>query len=278
MIVPLQRDDTLIADVVATMARQQGVSLWWLGQSGYLIHSAGVCIAVDPYLSDSLTRKYATTDKPHERISERVVAPELLHMVSLVTSSHNHTDHLDAETIVPLGGVPLACSAANVDFARQRLGEGVPVVGLRRGTPWQHGPFRLHVVPAAHNTRETDAHGHERFIGLVIEVGGVTIYHSGDTLWYPELVAELAGWRIDCGLLPINGNVPERRVAGNLDGCEAASLAKHVGMGVVVPCHYDMFAFNTVAPTDFVRCAREIGQPHRVLQLGERLDLSGGQE
>ena len=278
MIVPLQRDDTLIADVVATMARQQGVSLWWLGQSGYLIHSAGVCIAVDPYLSDSLTRKYATTDKPHERISERVVAPELLHMVSLVTSSHNHTDHLDAETIVPLGGVPLACSAANVDFARQRLGEGVPVVGLRRGTPWQHGPFRLHVVPAAHNTRETDAHGHERFIGLVIEVGGVTIYHSGDTLWYPEVVAELAGWRIDCGLLPINGNVPERRVAGNLDGCEAASLAKHVGMGVVVPCHYDMFAFNTVAPTDFVRCAREIGQPHRVLQLGERLDLSGGQE
>ena len=278
MIVPLQRDHSLIADVVATMARQQGVSLWWLGQSGYLIHSAGVCIAVDPYLSDSLTRKYATTDKPHERISERVVAPELLHMVSLVTSSHNHTDHLDAETIVPLGGVPLACSAANVDFARQRLGEGVPVVGLRRGTPWQHGPFRLHVVPAAHNTRETDAHGHERFIGLVIEVGGVTIYHSGDTLWYPELVAELAGWRIDCGLLPINGNVPERRVAGNLDGCEAASLAKHVGMGVVVPCHYDMFAFNTVAPTDFVRCAREIGQPHRVLQLGERLDLSGGQE
>lgn len=278
MIVPLQRDDTLIADVVATMARQQGVSLWWLGQSGYLIHSAGVCIAVDPYLSDSLTRKYATTDKPHERISERVVAPELLHMVSLVTSSHNHTDHLDAETVVPLGGVPLACSVANVDFARQRLGEGVPVVGLRRGTPWQHGPFRLHVVPAAHNARETDAHGHERFIGLVIEVGGVTIYHSGDTLWYPELVAELAGWRIDCGLLPINGNVPERRVAGNLDGCEAASLAKHVGMGVVVPCHYDMFAFNTVAPTDFVRCAREIGQPHRVLQLGERLDLSGGQE
>jgi len=276
MIVPLQRDDTLIADVVATMARQQGVSLWWLGQSGYLIHSAGVCIAVDPYLSDSLTRNYATTDKPHERISERVVAPELLHMVSLVTSSHNHTDHLDAETIVPLG-VPLACSAANVDFARQRLGDGVPVVGLRRGTPWQHGPFRLHVIPAAHNEREIDADEQERFIGLVIEVGGVTIYHSGDTLWYPELVAELGAWRIDCGLLPINGNVPERRVAGNLDGREAAMLAKQVGMGVVVPCHYDMFAFNTVSPVDFVRCAHEIGQPHRVLQLGERLDLPSRQ-
>lgn len=277
MIVPLQRDEVLLADIRATMARQHGVSLWWLGQSGYLIHFAGVCIAVDPYLSDSLTHKYAATDKPHERISVRVIDPALLSMVSLVTSSHNHTDHLDAETIVPLGGVPLACSAANVDVARERLGAGMPVIGLRRGTPWQHGPFRLHVVPAAHNARETDAHGHERYIGLVIEVGGVTIYHSGDTLWYPELVAELGRWQIDCGLLPINGNVPERRVAGNLDGREAVMLANQVGMGVVVPCHYDMFAFNTVSPDYFEQCARDIRQPYRVLQLGERLDLWGGQ-
>ena len=60
----------------------------------------GVCIAIDPYLSDSLTHKYATTNKPHVRMTARVVDPALLAMVSVVTSSHNHTDHLDAETIV----------------------------------------------------------------------------------------------------------------------------------------------------------------------------------
>ena len=46
-----------------------------------------------------LTKKYAATDKPHVRMTERVVAPEALRDLAVVTSSHNHTDHLDAETL-----------------------------------------------------------------------------------------------------------------------------------------------------------------------------------
>src|SRR6476620_8067703 len=76
--------------------------LWWLGQSGYLLQWKGKRILIDPYLSDSLTKKYAATDKPHIRMSERVMSPELLHDVFAVSSSHNHTDHLDAETLVPI--------------------------------------------------------------------------------------------------------------------------------------------------------------------------------
>jgi L-ascorbate metabolism protein UlaG (beta-lactamase superfamily) len=78
MIVPLQSDQQFLADVTATIARRQGVSLWWLGQSGFLVHYDGVCIAIDPYLSDSLTHKYAATAKPHVRVTARVVDPALL--------------------------------------------------------------------------------------------------------------------------------------------------------------------------------------------------------
>ncbi|MDZ7647669.1 MAG: hypothetical protein U5K54_11100 [Cytophagales bacterium] len=55
------------------------------------------CLLFDPYLSDSLSKKYASTNKPHKRMSELVIAPELLDCIDVVTSSHNHTDHLDAE-------------------------------------------------------------------------------------------------------------------------------------------------------------------------------------
>ena len=48
MIVPLLSDERFLADVTATVARRQGVSLWWLGQSGVLVHYDGVCIAIDP--------------------------------------------------------------------------------------------------------------------------------------------------------------------------------------------------------------------------------------
>ena len=75
-------------------------------------------------------------------------------------------------------------------------------------------------------------------------------------------------------LLPINGNVPERRVAGNLNGTEAAALARSFGALLVVPCHYEMFEFNTVTPEEFVSACDRLGQPHRLLRCGERLTLS----
>ena len=73
-----------------------------VGQSGYLVKWKGHRLLIDPYLSDSLTRKYAGTDKPHVRMTARVIAPEQLDFIDVVTSSHNHTDHLDAETLGPL--------------------------------------------------------------------------------------------------------------------------------------------------------------------------------
>ena len=48
-------------------------------------------LLLDPYLSDSLTQKYTATDKPHVCMTARVVAPERLDFIDLVTSSHNHT-------------------------------------------------------------------------------------------------------------------------------------------------------------------------------------------
>lgn len=275
MIVPLQSDVQFLADVTATIERRQGVSLWWLGQSGVLVHYDGVCIAIDPYLSDSLTHKYATTAKPHVRMTARVVDPALLAMVSVVTSSHNHTDHLDAETIGPMRqanpALAVLCSAANVDFAQQRL--GMMPTGLVLGTPYTHGPFVIHAVPAAHNQREQDDAGHERYIGIVVEVGGVTIYHSGDTLRHDGMAELLRRWVIDVAVLPINGNDPARGVAGNLDGVEAAQLAYDIGARLVVPCHYDMFAFNTADPALFVDTARQLGQPYQVMQAGECLNM-----
>jgi L-ascorbate metabolism protein UlaG (beta-lactamase superfamily) len=278
MIEPLQCDAVFLADVTTTMARRTGVSLWWLGQSGYLICHDGVCVAVDPYLSDSLTVKYAATNKPHIRMGRRVIDPAWLNMVSLVTSSHNHTDHLDAETIGPMmqanPELQIVCSQANVAFAAERLGVDVGcITGVGRGSPLTHGPFRLHVIPAAHNLREQDADGHERYIGLVIEVGGMTIYHSGDTLWYPELVHELVPWAIDVALLPINGNDPARGVAGNLNAHEAVDLAQQIGAKMLIPCHYDMFTFNTVDPKACVAYAMACGQAGMQLQLGERYDV-----
>ena len=93
-----------------------------------------------------------------------------------------------------------------------------------------------------------------------------------------ELLRLAGGRPIDVALLPINGRRPERRVPGNFWGDEAAHFAHAIGARLVVPMHYEMFAFNTETPELFVATAERLGQPHRVLRCGELLDRSTRRE
>jgi L-ascorbate metabolism protein UlaG (beta-lactamase superfamily) len=280
MIVPALSDDALLDDVRSASGQPLLLHLWWLGQSGFLVKTQGLFVLFDPYLSDSLTEKYASTDKPHVRMTELAVDPARLDFIDVVTSSHNHTDHLDGETLIPLiqanPNLTIVVPAANREFAAERL--RVPIERLTAiddGGTTSLGDTTIHAVPAAHDTVELDEQGRCRFLGYVAQVGNWTIYHSGDTLLYEGMQDRLRQWKIDVALLPINGRAPERRVAGNLWGREAAQLASDIGAKCVIPCHYDMFTFNTATPDEFVEECLRLRQDHRVLQCGERCTFPG---
>ncbi len=251
--------------------------LWWLGQSGFLVQWNKLCVLFDPYLSDSLTKKYFKSNKPHKRISELVIEPSLLDCIDIVTSSHNHTDHLDGETLIPLlksnPGIQFIIPEANRNFVVDRIKckSDFPV-GLNDGEKIELRGFAFHGVPAAHNEIERDEHGRCRYMGYVVEFGKWKIYHSGDTLWYDSMVDILKFFQVDVAFLPINGNDPSRGVAGNLNTEEAAQLGKEIGAKLIVPHHYDLFEFNTADPTDFTKSADRIGQAYRVLKLGEGME------
>jgi L-ascorbate metabolism protein UlaG (beta-lactamase superfamily) len=277
MIVPRLAHDVLLADIAAARNHPESLHLWWLGQSGFLVQWQDRHLLIDPYLSDSLTEKYANTDKPHVRMSQLVVDPRRLDFVDLITSSHNHTDHLDGSTLTALlevnPTVDLAVPAANRQFAADRLSvEPSRIREIDAGESISAAGFTIHAVPAAHDSIERDERGRCRFLGYVFQVGPWTIYHSGDTLRYEGMAELFSRWQIDIAILPINGRGPERRVAGNLWGDEAAQLAHDIGAGIVIPCHYDMFTFNTASPELFVKTANALGQDHKVLELGERFE------
>jgi L-ascorbate metabolism protein UlaG (beta-lactamase superfamily) len=269
-----RKDDDLLADIQATRHEKIGFRLWWLGQSGFLLQWRGLHVLFDPYLSDSLTHKYATTDKPHVRISERAVDPSRLDFIDIVTSSHNHTDHLDAATLQPLmaanPGLQLVIPEANRAFVAERLGckPDFPV-GMNDNYNKELGEFRFRGIPAAHNTLERDEQGQCRYLGYVVEFGEYKVYHSGDTLWFKGLEDRLAPFAVNVAMLPINGNRPERRVAGNLSADEAARLGKEIGAGCVIPHHFHLFEFNTEAPEVFEEAARRHGTPYQVLRIGQ---------
>jgi L-ascorbate metabolism protein UlaG (beta-lactamase superfamily) len=275
LIPALKKDKALISEMDSLRSDKVHFYLWWLGQSGFLLQWKGKRVLIDPYLSDSLTKKYATTDKPHVRMSERVVDPGLLKNISIVSSSHNHTDHLDAETLVPIlennPGIQFIIPEANREFVSERVNcnKEFPI-GLNEGRSVTIDEFSFYGIPAKHNEIERDENGNCRFMGFVIAFGKYKIYHSGDTLWFDQMLDRLIPFAIDVAILPINGNDPKRKVAGNLNCEEAARLAKAIDAKIVIPCHYDMFTFNTTNVNDFRTQAENLHQPYKVLKGGER--------
>lgn len=250
MIEPLLADDAFLADVEAAGA-EPGLHLWWLGQSGFLIQHESRHLVVDPYLSDSLTQKYAETDTPHVRMTRRVVSPEQLGFADVVLSTHSHGDHLDEETLRAIGA-PVVAPAGSVRVARDRSGS--EVTGVSDGEAVELAGFRIEAVPAVHPG--------DHCVGYVIEAGPYRLYHSGDTTWIDPGVRG-----VDVAFVPINGKLD------NLTGPEGARLAHIVDAALAIPCHYDMFAFNTAVPAAFTAECDRLDQPCRVLRNGERLSL-----
>lgn len=281
LIQPFNKGESLAKEIRQTKQEgtAQSLDIWWLGQSAFLLQWNKKCLLFDPYLSDSLSKKYANTNKPHERISELVIEPELLDCIDIVTSSHNHTDHLDAETLMPLfeknKNLKFIIPEANRDFVvdRVKCAHDFPI-GFRDGEKKAIDDFMFNGVPAAHNTIERDEQGRCKFMGFVVQFGKFSIYHSGDTLWYENMVDILTPFHVDVAFLPINGNDPARGVAGNLNGEEAAWLGKEIDAKVVIPHHYDLFKFNTADPKEFAQEAKKINQPIKTLQLGEWVRIS----
>lgn len=275
MIRPVQSHDALLADIRASDRRDGNFRLWWLGQSGFLLQWQGIHVLLDPYLSDSLTKKYRQTDKPHVRMTELVIDPARLSFIDIATSTHNHTDHLDAETLRPiLEGTPslkLVIPEANRAFVAERLNidPAIPV-GVDDESSIELSGIRFSGIASAHETVDRDERGLSRYLGYILEFGGWTIYHSGDTVRYDGMAEKLRPFRIDVALLPINGRARERRIPGNLFGREAAQLARDIGARQVIPCHFEMFEFNTASPDEFVHECQRLGQKFKVLRCGEQ--------
>jgi len=275
LIKPKLKDAAFLEGVKHAESDFNSFHLWWLGQSGFLIQWQRKHLLLDPYLSDSLTEKYADTDKPHIRMTELIINPARLDFIDVVTSSHIHTDHLDARTLTPLmkanPNLKLIIPEANRQIVAERLDtDPLFATGLNDGESVDINGFRFIALPAAHEKIERDEAGRCRCLSYVIQFGSWSLYHSGDTLWYEDLVERLKPFSVDIAFLPINGRALERRVAGNLNAKEAVSLARQIEAKIVIPHHYDMFTFNTANPDEFVKEAEAANQHYTVLTCGER--------
>ena len=242
------------------MAEPAGPVIAWLGQAGFIVRAGRERILIDPYLSNSLEEKYRGTDRPHPRMmSAPVTVPELLG-VDLVLCTHRHTDHMDGQTLSQIAILNPGCRfvVPRAELARA-LSLGLPaerLISIEAGEEFETG-IAIKAVPSAHESLETNERGEHRYLGYILRLPQVTIYHSGDTVPYEGLAKRLANERIDIALLPVNGR--GKGVAGNLTFNEAVALCREARIPEMIPHHFGMFAFNTIDPGALAAEAAKIG-------------------
>src|SRR5262249_20293558 len=134
---PVRQGSALIGEIQGTIPAVGSLCVWWLGQSGFLIKSRQGLLAIDLYLSEHLTTKYATTDRPHIRMTRAPLHGGDLHHVDLVLASHKHSDHLDPGTLPDLlAASPRAVLVLPEAIREYAYGLGLPpdrLIGLDAG-------------------------------------------------------------------------------------------------------------------------------------------------
>ena len=198
------------------------------GQSCFEFTEGDATVVVDPFL------------KPNNPIAvhtaEEVDATHVL-------LTHGHADHIaDAAALCKRTGAP---AVAIVETAGWLADQGVeetfdPNLGGTVEFDW--GSVKL--VQAFH-TNTMPGSGDNPFsadtgtpvgqaAGLIITIGGKTIYHAGDTGLFGDMELIARRHPVDIAILPIGGHY-------TMDRQDAAFAAGLIGAGTVIPCHYDTF-------------------------------------
>ena len=251
------RTELALGERAEASADPASLTMYWLGQAGFVVRlPGGYTLVIDPYLSDSLAHKYRGRMFEHVRMMPAPIDPTELGRVDAVLCTHHHSDHMDPGTLPQIAASNPHCRFIVPEPAIQLAVKiGLPATQLTAATPGR--PLRLgrvatvETLPSAHEALDVLPNGASRYLGYVIETGGVHVYHSGDCVPYERQAERLAALRTDVALLPVNGRDANRSangVTGNFTFDEAVDLCSMAHVPFLIPHHIGMFAFNTVAP------------------------------
>lgn len=177
------------------------VDVRWLGHASFVLTDGQAVVYIDPYQ----VQDGGTAD--------------------LVLVTHEHYDHCSPEDVLLVAG-PETVVLAPADCRPKLEGIGGSLIDVEPNKEYEAAGLKVKTVPAYNVDKQF--HPKEKgWVGYVVEIGGKSVYHTGDS----DLIPEMKGLNADIALVPVGGTY-------TMTAEEAAEAVKAIGAAEAVPMHY----------------------------------------
>ena len=203
------------------MFEYKGIKITWLGHNSFSI-VGNIKIITDPY-------KITTQEK-----------------ADLILISHNHFDHLSVDDLKNVSTDNTSIVAANecIDMLKGFIfkekigispGEEKTVRGIKIKATRAYNVDKINP-----ETKKPFHPKEDNKIGFLIELDGITIYHTGDT----DLIPEMSDLKPDIALVPVSGTYV-------MTPNEAAKAVERIKPKIVIPMHFGTIVGSEKDAQDF---------------------------
>ncbi len=211
------------------------IGVTWIGHASFLIQIAGHSLLVDP--------NWAKWLKVIKRLKNPGLKITDLPAIDLVLVTHAHFDHLDRRSLRRVAAsqpivVPFEVGNLVHDLGFHTVHE------LGYWESFQLGPMRVTLTPCHHWGARVLHDSYRGFGGFVIEAGGRTIYHCGDTAYFPGFHEIGQRFDIDVALLPIGAYDPPSGRDVHMNPEQALRAFQELRAKTMVPMHYGTFRLS----------------------------------
>jgi len=225
----------------------EGVEIKWLGHDGFLIKTSSENqnskkIYIDPYNIKELSDDSEKAD--------------------LILITHSHYDSCSIADIKKLvkEGTKIICTA-DCQSKLTRLETAIKMEIIEPEKDIVFGNVKISALPA-YNIGKHFHPKDEHWVGYLLKIGNVLIYHTGDTDFIPEM-KNLTGYSHEgikfVALLPVGG----RLVMSVEEALEAAKVMKP---DFAIPMHYGSLEGTDDDAKEFVTLCKEEGINAEILE------------
>lgn len=226
--------------------------LTYFGHSAVQIESGDANILIDPYISEN----------PLSPVTKEELIPDYI----IIT--HGHGDHIG--DTVEIAKSSNCTVISNFEIATYFQKKGVKTHGMSIGGSREF-PFGKVKFTIAHhssglNTPDDGMVYMGSPCGVIVSVGGMNLYHAGDTGLFLDmkLIGELND--LDVAMLPIGDNF----TMGIEDAVRAADFVK---AKLNIPIHYNTFELIKADPEEFVAGVEALNLSAKVLNPGDSIEI-----